>query len=241
MRESVVASLLARLDRLKRPLFADEVGERPDLNGWIADMDIMEEVERHLRERKQRVAHVLYALSVRGRADRDGRTGWSTARDLLHWLYDESNYQDLALDLPPLQPVQGDRWWPAANASNPQNVIKHDNRTRPFSRNQFEGSIQKALLGRPHADQAAHLVAEWVLWGVIGQPTVNSSQLGVGVLDCLRRVDDIAYLRWAAIFKRFSTVTQVRDEAQALLTHPSAQLRFDVDHKPRRPVGPRSV
>ncbi|GAB3347432.1 hypothetical protein GCM10027300_08440 [Modestobacter lapidis] len=52
-------------------------------------------------------------------------------------------------------------------------------------------------------------------------------------MECLRRVDDIAYLRWMAISKSIDSVGDFRAEALALLTHPSPRLEFSVESQPR--------
>ena len=92
------------------------------------------------------------------------------------------------------------------------------------------------MLGRPGTGREHEYIVQWVLWGLAGQTSVHVSQLAIGVLDCLRRVDDIAYLRWAAVAKQMHTVTEVRDEAIALITHPSVNLNFRVEARPRRPI-----
>lgn len=63
----------------------------------------------------------------------------------------------------------------------------------------------------------------------MGQRVVLTEQLAASVLECLRRVDDIAYLRWASIAKRMNSVRDFRDEALGLIEQPSPQLAFDPD------------
>jgi hypothetical protein len=59
-----------------------------------------------------------------------------------------------------------------------------------------------------------------------GQDLVSTSQLGVGVLNCLRQIDDIAYLRWATLMKNIESVAAFHAEARALVEHPSPRLKF---------------
>lgn len=227
--------LEVQLPFLIRDLTRAEQAERPGLRGWIADADISHAVEQQLRGNKRRIAHVMYALSIRGRADRDGRTGWLSAKDVLHWLYSEPNYPDLRMEDGRGERVPTDAWYPSMATPEPTMVIKRDGRRTRFALPQFESSVRNAMLGRPEAaDVSAHVV-QWVLFGVQGQTEVHASQLAVGVLDCLRRVDDIAYLRWAAVAKGMSSVTQFRDEARGLLLTPSRRLHFDISASPWRP------
>lgn len=105
-----------------------------------------------------------------------------------------------------------------------------------FAFEQFVASVRHALFGRDKADETSACVAQWVLWGLAGQDQVHSSQLAIGVLDTLRRVDHIAYLRWASTAKSIDSVTLFRDEARGLLTNPSVPLVFD--EKLSRPMPP---
>jgi transcriptional regulator NrdR family protein len=233
--DAAMRALQYGMPTLLKPLPPEERRERPKFKGWIADTDISEAVERQLRTGRSRVAHVLYALSIRGRADRDGRHGWRNAADVLDWLYRPENYPDLQLPVVEPHGVATDVWFPISQAAVPRTLIKKSGQPKAFSLAQFEASIRKVMLGRPQADSASPLVAQWVLWGLSGQVEVHANQLAVNVLDCLRRVDDIAYLRWAAVAKRLGSVTQVRDEALGLLSSPSTRLRFREEARPRRP------
>lgn len=249
---SVKQSLEQNLPTLMNTLRPGEAKRRPDLRGWIPDTAITTAVEAELRVRRPRVAQALYALSIRGRSDSRGRTGWAGSRDFLSWLFD--NYPDLECPIPKSPEIATDRWYPSRLAIPPQQVIKktpavlaysethgkplqltRQRVLKPFNRPQFTASIATSLSGRPDQEYTARMVTEWVLWGIYGQSEVHSGQLGVGVMNCLRRVDDIAYLRWAAISKGMVTITEIRDEALALVEHPSSKLIFDRQLRPRRP------
>lgn len=185
-------------------------------------------MEARLRSGKNRMLHVLYALSIRGRTDHEGRSGWATASDVLGWLFEQ--YEHLKVDLPDPVGRPTDRWYYSRLAPTPRLVIKRDGPPRRFARHQFVASIRRAMLGRPNAREQTECIAEWVLWHIAGPEEVLSSQLMVGVLDCLRRVDDIAYLRWVSIAKGFDSATRFRDEAFALVADPSPRLVFDPEH-----------
>ncbi|OZF25987.1 hypothetical protein [Rhodococcus sp. 14-2483-1-2] len=103
-----------------------------------------------------------------------------------------------------------------------------------FSLERFVESIQLALIGRPTPNETARSVAAWVLTNLQGQDRVHSSQLSVGVLECLRRVDDIAYLRWSTHMKSYPQVRHVVTEALGLVTQPSDRLIFVGQVLPQR-------
>lgn len=226
---------LARRAEINREFSGDERDHLDGtVEGWIWDAQIADEVEAQLL-RRDRMAAVLYALSTRGRRDREGRTGWSDARDVLGWL--QKQHPHLSVEqLPSPFPVAEQQWThPGAPAPRPRMLIKRSQssnireRMRRFDYEQFTRSIRLALLGRfeaPDHDRRVELIAEWVLWGLAGQEVILSSQLAVAVLDCLRRIDDVAYLRWAAIIKSIDSVAEFADEARALAVYPSPRLEL---------------
>lgn len=271
-----VSFLDRKLPEIAKPLTKEEQRRFPNVAGYIMDTHISNEVEMQLNRSKIRLASVLYALSIRGRADRSGRPGWQTAEDVLLWLYE--NHPKLKQPIPPTVHVSTEQWVPIGRMPVPQHVMKkgrqelrtadhfpkHGKSTKPkridhtmeteflwprggeaigdnyglpgwrdetrlmrrFDLDQFEGSIRKAMMGRPDSPAKSKFVARWVLQSIGGQPIVLTTQLASGVLECLRRVDDIAYLRWAAIAKSFDNVTVFAEEAMALLTDPSPKLDF---------------
>lgn len=251
---AAVGVLEVRLPTLLQPLSEEELAQRPGVAGAILDTDITDAVESELRHASARMAHVLYALYVRGRADRKGRRGWRSSVDVLGWLFEDANYPDLAAPVPASPDVPVDEWRPPAPAPTPDTVVKRAARaadpdrpadapagrsTRRFRADQFERSIKRAMLGRAgDVEWTSHCIAQWVLWGVAGQREVHTGQLAFGVLDCLRRVDDVAYLRWASIAKDIESVTAFRDEALSLITHPSPRLRFGKPAHVRPPQRP---
>lgn len=227
--DSVVSDLAAHLPDLAHPIPVQDQMRQPAYTHWILDSDIREAVEARLRQAPNRMHHVLYALSTLGRADRKGRDGFSDAGSVLEWLFTSPNYPDLTVDFPAEPaPAATEEWWSPSEPPLPSDVMKRNARlTRDFRLDQFTNSITMAMKGRPRARDSSRQVARWILWGLAGQKRVLSEQLAAGVLECLRRVDDIAYLRWAAVAKRMESVGAFRDEALGLVSHPSPRLRFN--------------
>lgn len=238
-----ILDLEMRLSSLTHDMSADERQDRPGFRYAVMDSVIREAVERRLREHGRRMPHVLYALSTLGRADREGRAGFQHAGHVLTWMGESVNYPDLGVpeELKP-GPVPRDEWWPPGPPPLPERVIKRDlARRKEFRFEQFRSSIAQAMLGRLGAQATSVNVASWVLWGLAGQRQVLTAQLAVGVMECLRRVDDIAYLRWTAISKNVESVSDFRAEAFSLITHPSPRLIFAPQGMPRaRPSARRT-
>jgi hypothetical protein len=234
-----IEELQMRLPQISHPISRAEQAAHPGFKAAILDADISAAVEVQLRRGESRLAHVLYVLSSRGRTDIANRRGFRNASDFLDWMHLPDNYEDLRpADLVDAGTPPSDRWWPGGDPPRPERVVKRDLRSKPeFGHGQFLTSIERALHGRGLPRQTGRCVSAWVLWGLAGQRDVLTSQLSTGVLDALRRVDDIAYLKWAATAKNFDSVRDLHREAAALVTAPSRRLFFDVDSKPRRPVG----
>ncbi len=232
---AAVAALRDRIPTEAQPLTDEEWqaialdSKHRQPSATIMDSVIREEVEQQLRLNEYRMPHVLYAISIRGRTDRKGRKreGWTSAENVLEWLYRDDQYSDLRETLPPRPPVETDRWKPMPPELWPHSVVKRaDSTVRSFDYSRFTQSVQKAMLGRPGAQHKSEYVVWWVLRNLHGQDRVHTGQLGVGVLDCLRRVDDIAYLRWASMLKNIQSVRDFDTEARALVAFPSPRLVF---------------
>jgi transcriptional regulator NrdR family protein len=223
--DRVVTRTVIRLERslplLSTELSTQEREEFPHLRAVVDDTTIADIVEEEMTASRMRIQRVLYALSIRGRQDHKGRTGWSNASVMLAWLQTAYPKLQIAAE-PPTVPRGGTEWTLLRQPPLPIRVVKKDGRSPAnFHYDQFLKGIAKACIGRRDADRLSETVALRVLTGVSGQGTVHSSQLGVGVLDALRHLDDIAFLRWATILKKTYTVTDFAVEAQELVSHPS--------------------
>jgi transcriptional regulator NrdR family protein len=225
--DNVVRRLQFQLQDVAQPLSGRERRAHPGLEAAITDAVIADEVENVLHRHRDDMPRVLYALSIRGRQDRPHREGWNSAEDVLRWIY--TAYPELAEDLPAFAPSPAAfAWLPTAATSRPKRVLKRSrpNGSQPFRYPQFAASIRRAMLGRNEAEARSGFVAEWVLSRLQGQQVVQSAQLGAGVLEALRRIDDVAYLRWTVLFKRFTDVSDLVEEALSLIAEPSPRLEF---------------
>lgn len=122
---------------------------------------------------------------------------------------------------------------PTLDSSAPR--VRYEHQRRPFERERLLTSVRHALAGRDDHSRVANLVVQWVLWSLGGQPVVRSADLGSQVSQCLRRVDEIAYLRWCVKVKDLD-VSDVWDEALGMLSWPSPRLEFhpEAAQDPRR-------
>jgi transcriptional repressor NrdR len=97
-------------------------------------------------------------------------------------------------------------------------VVKKDGSRVEFDRNKLAASLQLALRKRPvSAESVADAVAriEYQMLGT-GEREIRSEQLGELVMNELRRLDKIAYVRFASVYRRFEDVSEFQDLLQEI-------------------------
>jgi transcriptional repressor NrdR len=97
-------------------------------------------------------------------------------------------------------------------------VIKRDGAKEPFDRAKVIGGVTKAIKNRPvTGEQVGRLVdrAEEKLRRK--GPEVTTQEVGLEVLSLLGRLDDVAYLRFASVYKDFQELTDFERELGILL------------------------
>jgi transcriptional repressor NrdR len=99
----------------------------------------------------------------------------------------------------------------------PLTVLKRSGDRVPFDRSKIVRGIASAAKGRPVdeaviAEAAADLEEELRLLG----PEVTSEQVGLAVLECLRELDQVAYVRFASVYKDFDDPADFQREIRLL-------------------------
>jgi transcriptional repressor NrdR len=87
-------------------------------------------------------------------------------------------------------------------------VVKRDGRREPFDRGKLHRGIQNACAKRPiSADTVDEVVGqiENDLF-MLGRAEVESKLIGEMVMDHLRGLDDVAYVRFASVYRRFKDI-----------------------------------
>ncbi len=99
----------------------------------------------------------------------------------------------------------------------PLTVVKSDGRTEPFDRGKIVAGILAATKGRSVDAGVVQQVAESIEDGVRLQGSeVTSAQIGLAVLDHLRTIDEVAYLRFASVYKNFDAAADFHREIELL-------------------------
>lgn len=98
-------------------------------------------------------------------------------------------------------------------------VLKRSGATEPFSRDKAVAGVRKALKGRPVTeDDLAKLgqVVEDSLRAA-GASEIASHEVGLAILEPLKQLDEVAYLRFASVYKAFESVGDFADEIAGLM------------------------
>jgi transcriptional repressor NrdR len=97
-------------------------------------------------------------------------------------------------------------------------VIKSDGRREPFDRNKIEAGIQIAVAKRPVSrDQVSEVALEVEREvGELGVSEIKAREIGERVLPKLRELDQVAYVRFASIYRDFRDVDAFAKELDAL-------------------------
>lgn len=97
-------------------------------------------------------------------------------------------------------------------------VAKRSGVTEPFSRQKIMVGVRKACQGRPVDEDAIALLAQRVEETVRarGVAEVPSHDVGLAILGPLRDLDEVAYLRFASVYRAFESLDDFEREIAAL-------------------------
>src|SRR5260370_19754217 len=92
-------------------------------------------------------------------------------------------------------------------------VVKKDGSRTEFDRAKIVASMQLALRKRPVAADAIDAAVARIEYQLLGsgEREVRSDRLGELVMNELRQLDTIAYVRFASVYKRFEDVSEFED------------------------------
>ena len=102
------------------------------------------------------------------------------------------------------------------------NVVKRGGGKQPFDRLKMMAGIQAAVKGRPVGDEMIMEIAERIEDALrLEGGDVTSNQVGHAVLEQLRLIDEVAYMRFASVYKNFDDAADVKRELALLEKHAS--------------------
>lgn len=105
----------------------------------------------------------------------------------------------------------------AAELSLPR-VIKRDGRRAPFGEDKLRAGILRALEKRPvSVEQVENAIARIIRKAMTcGEREIPSSQIGEWVMEELHQLDQVAYVRFASVYRCFQDIDEFRREISRL-------------------------
>jgi transcriptional repressor NrdR len=105
-------------------------------------------------------------------------------------------------------------------------VVKRDGSKEPFDRGKVAAGVLKATKNRPVTEEQVGRLAERVEEKIRRKgPVVTSQEVGIEILAILRRLDEVAYLRFASVYKDFQELTDFERELGIMLQKREASAK----------------
>jgi transcriptional repressor NrdR len=98
-------------------------------------------------------------------------------------------------------------------------VIKKDGRREKFSRDKLFEGVEKNLQKRPFSSEEIDKVVDDIeahVYRVAKNKDIKSSRIGDIVMSALKKIDKIAYIRFAAVYRDFADIDDFREELKKL-------------------------
>jgi len=97
-------------------------------------------------------------------------------------------------------------------------VIKKDGRKQDYDRKKMELGIRKALEKRPVTEEKIQRMFGDVEYELQSKEDneINSKEIGKIVLEKLKEIDDVAYLRFVSVYKSFKNAESFKKEAEKI-------------------------
>ncbi len=107
-------------------------------------------------------------------------------------------------------------------------VIKKDGTRAPFERQKIRQGLEKACWKRPISDEQIDAIVTEIENEVLARAAaeVETSQIGELAMENLRRLDQVAFVRFASVYRQFQDVQDFVDELDEMMA------------RPKRPSGP---
>ncbi len=116
-------------------------------------------------------------------------------------------------------------------------VLKRSGATEPFNREKAIAGVRKACKGRPVSEDDLACLGQTVEDALRneGAAEVPAHEVGLAILGPLRALDPVAYLRFASVYKAFSSADDFEDEIALLRMEQAAAapvVERSRDHEP---------
>ncbi|GMU93874.1 MAG: hypothetical protein AMXMBFR4_29320 [Candidatus Hydrogenedentota bacterium] len=99
-------------------------------------------------------------------------------------------------------------------------VIKKDGRREPFDRWKIKSGILKAVEKRPVGLEQVEALIDDVERSLFNssEHEVSTDAIGQAVMERLKELDEVAYVRFASVYRQFKDLNEFMNELKTLLT-----------------------
>ncbi|MGD8569412.1 MAG: transcriptional regulator NrdR [Gammaproteobacteria bacterium] len=106
-------------------------------------------------------------------------------------------------------------------------IVKNDGRREPFNEDKLRTGIVRALEKRPVESEAVEGLVNQIKKTMrgAGDREIKAEQLGEWVMEALKSVDQVAYVRFASVYRSFEDVNAFREEIERLEKLPTPELK----------------
>ncbi len=118
-------------------------------------------------------------------------------------------------------------------------VTKRSGASEPFSRDKVLTGVRKACQGRPVTEDDLALLTQRVEEAVraTGQAEIDAHEVGMAVLGPLRQLDEVAYLRFASVYRSYDSLEDFEAEIALLRAEHDFSTPASTTQTPVRTVG----
>ena len=104
-------------------------------------------------------------------------------------------------------------------------IIKHNGNREPFDEEKMRAGILRALEKRPVSIEKIESVVSQIehILQSTGEREVPSLKVGELVMDQLKQLDQVAYVRFASVYRDFKDLNEFREEIDRLAKEPAPQ------------------
>ncbi len=106
-------------------------------------------------------------------------------------------------------------------------LVKQDGSREPFDEEKLRAGMMRALEKRPvgtdTVEAAIHRIKSQLR--ATGEREIDSRQVGERVMEALAELDQVAYIRFASVYRSFEDVSAFREVIDRLESEPPAQLK----------------
>jgi len=106
-------------------------------------------------------------------------------------------------------------------------VIKRDGTRVPFDERKLRTGLMRAAEKRPISTEQVEAAISRIQRQLLGtaEGEISAREIGELVMDELRGLDQVAYVRFASVYRKFEDVAAFREEIERLERNPSPELR----------------